>query len=799
MKLPLKWLKDYTNIEVSHKEYADALTMSGSKVEGFEQLGEEIDKVVVGRILSVEKHPDADRLLVSQVDVGDGTVQIVTGATNVKVNDLIPVALDGSSLPGGKRIKKGKLRGVESFGMMCSISELGVTKEEFPNAAEDGIFILEGDFAPGTDIKEILGLNDTVIEFEITSNRPDCFSIIGLARESAAVFNADFRKPEIVVKEEGDSVEGRATVEIKDPELCYRYAGRIVKDVRIEPSPGWMQERLKASGVRPVNNIVDITNYVMLEYGQPMHAFDLENLKDHRIIVRRAIEGEKMQTLDGQDRELDSSMLVIADGQRAVAVAGVMGGENSEITADTKTILFESATFNGISVRLTAKKLGMRTEASGRFEKGLDPETALDAINRAAQLVEELGAGIVCKGVIDCYPVKAVKKTIPFNPGQINALLGTDISVEKMKSILTRLEIEVDEIGGTVTAPTFRPDLECEADLAEEVARFYGYNNIRPTLLEGKAATIGGMTYEQKTNQLIGRTMQACGLSEIYTYSFTSPKVFDKINLQQDSELRKAIVISNPLGEDYSIMRTTTLPDMLQVLATNYNKRVEEARLFEMSYVYLPQSLPLTELPYEKPVLTLGMYGNVDFYDLSGAVEELLSKLGIKEYSLESVHDKPSFHPGRTARLLINGKEAGILGEVHPNVSEKFEAAQRNYVGIIDIEPLVEGAVLKPEYKPLPKYPAVIRDIAILVDEDVPVREIERIISSKAGKILEETKLFDVYKGKQVPVGKKSVAYSIAFRAADRTLTDEEAGEAMEKIVNGLSEELGAQLRLKTQ
>ena len=795
MKLPLKWLKDYTDIKVSPKEYADALTMSGSKVEGYEKLGEEIDKVVVGRILTIEKHPDADRLLVTQVDVGNETIQVVTGATNIKVDDLIPVALDGSSLPGGMKIKKGKLRAVESNGMMCSIAELGVTKDDFPNAAEDGIFILEGNLTPGTDIKEVLGLNDTVIEFEITSNRPDCFSILGLARESAATFKTDFIKPEIQVKEEGDSVDGQATVQIEDSELCYRYAGRIVKDVRIEPSPGWMQERLKASGVRPVNNIVDITNYVMLEYGQPMHAFDLENLNGHKIVVRRSKNGEKMKTLDGQDRDLDASMLVIADAQRAAAVAGVMGGENSEITADTKTILFESATFNGISVRLTAKKLGMRTEASGRFEKGLDPENVLDAINRAAQLVEKLGAGVVCKGVIDCYPVKAAKKTIEFNPARINALLGTDVSAEEMKSIFARLEIEVNEAEGTVIAPTFRPDLECEADLAEEVARFYGYNRIKPTLLEGKATTIGGLTYEQKIKQLIGRTLQACGLSEIYTFSFTSPKVFVRIILPKDSELRGTVVISNPLGEDYSIMRTTTLPDMLQVLATNYNRRVEEARLFEMSYVYLPKSLPLTELPYEKPVLTLGMYGDVDFYDLSGAVEELMSKLGIKEYSLEPVHDNPSFHPGRTAKLIVNGKEAGILGEVHPSVSEKFEAAQRNYVGMIDIEPLVGNAVLKPEYKPLPKYPAVTRDIAMLVDEGVLVKEIERVITEKAGKILEEIKLFDVYKGKQVPEGKKSVAYSIAFRAADRTLTDEEAGKAMEKIVKGLSEKLGAQLR----
>lgn len=796
MKLPLKWLKDFTIIEADSKEYADALTLSGSKVEGIEKLGEDIDRVVVGRIISVDKHPDADRLQVTQVDVGSETIQIVTGATNIKENDLIPVALDGSTLPGGKKIKKGKLRGVESNGMMCSISELGVTKEEFPNAEEDGIFVLEGDYVLGTDIKEILGLNDTVVEFEITSNRPDCFSILGLARESAATFGTAFKKPEIHVKELGDSVEGQASVEIQAPDLCSRYAARIIKNVKIEPSPVWMQERLKAAGVRPISNIVDITNYVMLEYGQPMHAFDLKNLNGQKIIVRRAAQGEKMQTLDGQDRELDDSMLVIADAQRAVAVAGVMGGANSEITDETKTILFESATFNGISVRLTAKKLGMRTEASGRFEKGLDSENVLDSVNRAVQLVEEIGAGTVCKGIIDCYPVKLEKRKIPFNPGRINALLGTDIDAELMKKIFARLEIEFNDTTDTVTVPTFRPDLECEADLAEEVARFYDYNNIKATLLEGKAATVGGRTYKQKIEKIIGQTMQSCGLSEIYTYSFTSPKVFDKINLPQDSDLRNPVVITNPLGEDYSIMRTTTLPNMLEVLATNYNRRVEEARFFEMSYVYLPKSLPLTELPCEKPVLTLGMYGgSVNFYELSGAIEELMSVLGIKKFKLQAIHDDPSFHPGRTARLIINGKECGILGEVHPAVSEKFDAAQRNYVGMIDIEPLIESTVLKPEYKPLPKFPAVTRDIAMLVDDDVPVNQIESQIVSKAGKILEEVKLFDVYKGKQVSDGKKSVAYSILFRASDRTLTDEEVGNAMANIVKALSEKLGAQLR----
>lgn len=797
MKLPLKWLKDYTDIDVSPREYAHALTMSGSKVESLEVLGSGIDKVVVGKILTVEKHPDADRLQVCQVDVGNGTIQIVTGATNIKVNDLVPVALDGSSLPGGIKIKKGKLRGVESAGMLCSIAELALTKEDYPNAAEDGIFILEGDPAPGTDIKEYLGMNDTVVEFEITSNRPDCLSIIGIARESAATFGTSFRIPEVTVKELCGPIDGKASVEIQAPDLCYRYAARIVENVKISPSPRWMQQRLRASGVRPINNIVDITNYVMLEYGQPMHAFDLKNLKGSRIIVRRAENGETMRTLDGQDRVLDESMLVIADAERPVAVAGVMGGENSEITDDTKTILFESANFNGISVRLTAKKLGMRTESSSRFEKGLDPENVMNAINRAAQLVEELGAGTVCKGVIDCYPEKIQRRSIPFDPGFINDLLGTDISKDTMIDIFRRLEIEIDEASGTVIPPTFRPDLEQEADLAEEVARFYDYNNIKPTLLEGKASTIGGKTRKQKITDIISQTMLSCGLSETYTYSFTSPKVFDMINLPADSPLRKAIVISNPLGEDYSIMRTTTIPDMMKILAVNYNRRVEEARLFEMSNVYIPRDLPLTELPDERLVLTIGMYGEgIDFYDLSGVIEELMDVLGIKEYELEPVKDDPMFHPGRTARLMIKGESAGILGEIHPAVAENFEAAQRNYAAFIEVEPLIEYASTEHEYKPLPKFPAVTRDIAVIVDDGIPVRNLEKIIIDKAGKIFEEAKLFDVYKGKQVPEGKKSVAYSITFRAYDRTLTDEEVSSVMEKITKALSDELGAQLRM---
>lgn len=795
MKVLLNWLRDYVDINVSPKVYADTMTMSGSKVEGIEVQHEEITRVVTGRITKLEKHPDADRLQVSLVDVGTETVQIVTGATNVSVGDCIPVALDGSTLAEGLKIKRGKLRGVESNGMMCSIQELGLSRDEYPDAAEHGIFILDRDLPLGKDIKEVLGLNETVVEFEITSNRPDCFSMVGIARESAATLGTAFRKPAIKVHEKGGDVAGEASVEILDPDLCPRYSARVVKDVKIAPSPKWLRDRLKAAGVRPINNIVDITNYVMLEMGQPMHAFDLANLKGKSIIVRRARDGEIMKTLDDQDRTLDSSMLVIADAERPVAVAGVMGGANSEVTDRTSTILFESACFDGISVRQTAKKLGMRTEASGRFEKGLDPENAIAAVDRAAQLVEELGAGTVCKGVIDCYPRKAEPVTIPFRPAKINAFLGTSISDEKMVEIFDALEFKTDVSAKTVTIPSFRPDVVGEADLAEEVARFYGYNNIEAKLLEGKAATMGKKTWKQKVEDVIKQTMTACGLSETYTYSFISPKVLDMLELPADSSLRDTVTLINPLGEDFSIMRTTTLPEMLEVLSINYNKRVEEARLFEVSYVYLPKALPVTELPYEKPVLTIGMYGNTDFYDMKGVADELLYRLGIKDYEYVPVKDYPSYHPGRTAKLLINGREAGVLGEIHPNVAQKFEAAERTYAAMLDIEPLVANACVKAQYKPLPKFPAVTRDIALLVRDEILVKQIEDIIRQRSGRIFEDVKLFDVYKGKQVPDGMKSVAYSITFRAEDKTLTDEEVAKTMKRILDGLKDTLGAQLR----
>jgi phenylalanyl-tRNA synthetase beta chain len=795
MKAPLKWLKDYVDIDVSPKELSDAMTLSGSKVEGIEVQGEDISKVVVGKIISIEKHPDADKLQVTKVDIGSEVIQVVTGAQNIKLDDYIPVALVGATLPGDKKISKGKLRGVESNGMMCSIEELDLSKEDYPDAPEDGIYILEPGTELGKDIKEVMGINETTIDFEITSNRPDCLSIIGLAREAAVTLKKEFKKPQVKVLEQGDEAKNYVSVEIKDADLCPRYAARVVKDVKIGPSPKWMKERLRAAGVRPINNIVDITNYVMLECGQPMHAFDLKDVQGNKIIVRRALEGETLKTLDDQDRNLDSSMLVIADENRAIAVAGVMGGANSEISGDAKAVIFESANFNGTSVRLTAKKLGLRTEASGRFEKGLDVENVVPALERAVQLVEELGAGTVCKGIVDCYAKKQEQVTISLRPDKINTFLGTDISKKEMVDILKALEFEVDENTDIVKVPSFRSDVEAEADLAEEIVRFYGYNNIEATLLSGKAATLGKKTYKQSIEDLIKDTMVSCGLYEAFTYSFTSPKDFDKLNLPQDSNLRNAVVISNPLGEDYSIMRTTTIADMLKVISTNYNRRIDEARLFEMSFVYLPESLPIKELPKEKPILTLGMYGKTDFYELKGNVEELLSRLGIKKYEFVPVKDNPSFHPGRTASLIIKGEYAGIIGEVHPAVSEKFECPERTYLGMIEVESLVKNSSMESQYNPLPKFPAVSRDIAMLVKDEIMVKQIEDIIKQRAGKILEDIKLFDVYKGKQVPEGMKSVAYSITFRASDRTLTDEEVGKAMTKILDGLKNNIEAQLR----
>ncbi|WHH60188.1 phenylalanine--tRNA ligase subunit beta [Petroclostridium sp. X23] len=794
MKVPMSWLKDYVDIQGSPEEFADAMTMSGSKVEGVEKTGEGIENIVVGKILTVDKHPDADKLQYSQVDLGDETVQIVTGATNIKVGDYIPVAKHGAKLPGGMTIKKGKLRGMESNGMMCSIDELGLTKEDWPDAPDHGILILDKEYPLGKDIKEVLGLNENVIEFEITSNRPDCLSVLGLAREAAVTFGKEFNMPQIQVEEAGENINDYASVEVLAPDLCPRYTARVVKNIKIEPSPKWMRNRLRAAGVRPINNIVDITNYVMLEFGQPMHAFDLNNVAGNKIIVRRANQEEIIHTLDEQERKLDSSMLVIADADKAVGVAGVMGGANSEISESTKTILFESATFMGSSVRLTAKKLGLRTEASARFEKGLDANNAILALERACQLVAQLGAGQVVHGIIDVDNSDKKPVELKLRPEKINRFLGTGLTKEYMGDVLQKLGFQVDLNNMVVTVPSFRSDVEAEADVAEEIARIYGYDKITSTLLSG-TATQGRKNEKQLLEDKVKNCMIAQGLSEIMTYSFTSPKVFDYMKVPADSDLRKAVVISNPLGEENSIMRTTTLSGMIEVLARNYNRRVEKAKLFELGSIYIPKNIPVNELPEEKLVVTLGMYGDVDFYDLKGAVEELLFTLGIKDYDFVREQDHSSFHPGRTAKIYIGEDELGVVGEIHPDVLESYEVPTRAYAAMLDFNTLQARANLNAEYQPLPKYPAVTRDIAMLVKDEIMVKQIENIIKQCSGKILEDIKLFDVYKGKQIPEGMKSVAYSIIFRASDRTLTDEEINKVFDKIVKSLKENLDAELR----
>ena len=792
MKAPISWLRDYVDINKDVKEYAKAMTLSGSKVEGIEDLGASIEKVVVGKIVSMRPHPDADKLQIAEVDIGTQTLQVVTGAPNVKAGDYIPLALPGARLPGGE-IKAAKLRGVESFGMMCSIDELNLTRDYLPDAPEYGVYVFNNSPEIGKDIKEVLGL-EPVVEFEITSNRPDCYSILGLARESAAALNSAFRKPVITVKEEGNGkASDYVSVSIENPELCARYAARVVTDVKVEPSPLWMQRRLAAAGMRPINNIVDITNYVMLELGQPMHAFDLKCIKGNHIIVRTARKDEKIVTLDGQLRELDPSMLVIADKERAVALAGIMGGENSEVLPDTTTLLLESANFNGASVRLTSKKVGIRSEASSRFEKGLDIENAITAINRAAQLIEELGAGKVVPGIVDCNPVRPEQVKIKLNPGNVNRLLGTDIDPGWMLDMFEKLQFGVDRETMMLTVPSFRPDIKREADLAEEVARFFDYNNIVPTLLPGKTTTLGRKTFSQKMDDFIIEQMLSSGLYETYTYSFTSPKVFDKLNLPGDDKLRNAVVITNPLGEDFSIMRTTTIPQMLEVINTNYNRKVEEGRFFEISYVYLPREEEM--LPDEKKILTIGMYGNTDFYDIKGIVEQLILRMNIQNAEFIAERNNPVFHPGKTARVVIGDETAGYVGEIHPDVADNFECPYDTYIAVLEIKTLVENADMVSDYKPLPRYPAVSRDIAVLINDDVTVSDIEKALKRKGGEYLEEIRLFDVYKGEQVPEGKKSVAYTLVFRSLERTLVDDEVNRAVEDMLNELKTEFGAVLR----
>lgn len=793
MNLSMRWLKEFvdTDENMTPREFSEAMTMSGSKVEGYEIEGEKIKNVVVGKVLSIEKHPDADKLVVCQVEVGlDEPIQIVTGAKNLTVGDLVPVAKHQSVLTDGTKITKGKLRGVPSYGMMCSVAELGVTVNDFPYAIEDGIMVLQEDCKPGDDIRAVLGFNDTKVEFEITSNRPDCFSVIGLAREAAATFNKELKLHTPEVKGGNGDCTDMLDVKIEAPDLCKVYSAKIVKNVRVKPSPRWMRDRLRAMGVRPINNIVDITNYVMLEYGQPMHAFDLRFVNEGKIRVRLAKEGEKITTLDGVERNLKSTNLVIADANKPIAIAGVMGGEYSGIVDDTTTIIFESANFAGSSVRLTAKDHGMRTDASSRYEKGLDPNAVLPALNRACELVEMLDAGDVMDGVIiDKHFDETSRVTIPFEPEWTNKFLGTDISKEDMIAYLEKIECTVEN--DIITVPTFRPDLQHKADIAEEVARFYGYNNIATTSVSGGAQ--GKYSPEQKFERTLNQSMLAMGMNEILTYSFISPKYYDKILMPQDCELRNSVTIRNPLGEDTSVMRTTALPSMMEILSKNYNNRNASAYLYEICREYIPTEPD--KLPIEKEVLIAGMYGDgADFFTAKGILEELLNKAGLQEYDIEASADEYTFHPGRCAVLSVQGERLGVLGEIHPQCTENYGIGTRVYIFKLDVAVLYKYANTEKSYTPLPKYPAVTRDIALLCDEAIPVITLQKAMEKAGGKIVESIKLFDVYQGKQIEAGKKSVAFNITMRSSEGTLTDEQANSAMNKMMTAL-EKMGATLR----
>lgn len=805
MNTALSWIKAYVpDLDCTPQEYLDELTLSGTKVEYFENLDKNLEKIVIGQIKKIEQHPDADKLVVCQVDIGSETIQIVTGAPNVFEGAKVPVVLDGGKVAGGHDggplpedgivIKAGKLRGVPSNGMMCSIEELGSSTDFYPEAPENGIYIFGDDVEVGADAIEVLGLHDTVFEYEITSNRVDCYSVLGIAREAAVTFNKKFVPPVVDCKGNNEDVNDYVSVTVEDTDLCSRYCARVVKNIKIEPSPEWMQRRLAASGIRPINNIVDITNYVMEEYGQPMHAFDLDTVEGHKIIVKRAKDGDEFQTLDGQVRKLDSEMLMINDANKAIGIAGIMGGENSKITDDVKTMLFEAATFNGANIRKSAKRLGLRTDASGKFEKGLDPRNSLDAINRACALIEELGCGEVVGGVVDvCSPLKPLNQ-IEFRPDRINGLLGTDVSSEDMLNIFERLELEYDKSTNMITIPSFRQDLEGIADLAEEVCRFYGYDKVPSTLPSGEATT-GKISFKQRIEQKARDIAEYCGFSQGMCYSFESPKVFDKLLIAEDDILRNAIEISNPLGEDFSIMRTISLNGMLSSLSTNYNRRNKDVRLYEIANIYLPKSLPLSENPDERTQFTLGFYGEGDFFTMKGVVEEFFESIGMKAgVNYDPKAGKTFLHPGRQANIIYNGVLCGYLGEVHPEVLDNYDIGTKAYVAVLDMPNIVPLATFDRKYVGVAKYPAVSRDISMVAPKEILAGDIENVIKQRGGKILESCTLFDIYEGSQIKAGFKSVAYNITFRANDRTLDENDINSAMKKILNGL-EGLGIELR----
>ena len=804
MNTSLSWIKTYVpDLDVTAQEYTDAMTLTGTKVEGFTELDADLDKIVIGQIDKIEKHPDADKLIICQVNIGTESVQIVTGAPNVKEGDKVPVVLDGGRVagghdgkmtPGGIKIKKGKLRGVESCGMMCSIEELGSTREMYPEAPEYGIYIFPEDAVVGESAIKALGLDDVVFEYEITSNRVDCYGVLGIAREAAATFQKKFCPPVVEVKGNDENASDYVKVTVEDPELCPRYCARVVKNVKIGPSPKWMQRCLASNGIRPINNLVDITNYVMEEFGQPMHAYDLDTIANREIIVRRAGKDEKFVTLDGQERTMDENVLMICDGEKAVGIAGIMGGENSMITDDVKTVLFEAACFDGTSIRLSSKRIGLRTDASGKFEKGLDPNNAQAAIDRACQLMEELGAGEVVGGMVDVCNETREPSRVKFEPEKINKLLGTNLTKEEMLGYLGRVELAYDEKTDEIVAPTFRQDIHCNADVAEEVARFYGYDKIPMTLPTGEATT-GKLPFKLRIQEVARDIAEYCGFSEGMSYSFESPKVFDKLCIPEDSDLRKVITISNPLGEDYSIMRTSTLNGMLASLSTNYNRRNKDVRLYELGNIYLPKSLPVTELTDERTMFTLGMYGKGDFFDMKGVCEEFFEKIGMKKkVTYDPNSEKPFLHPGRQANMIYEGKVVGYLGEVHPSVADNYSIGEKAYIAVIDILDILEFAGFNHKYTGIAKYPAVTRDLSLVVPHAVLAGQIEEIFDQRGGNILESYQLFDIYEGAQIEKGFKSMAYSLVFRAHDKTLGENEISAAMKKIMNGLNG-LGIELR----
>ena len=805
MNTSLSWIKAYVpDLDVTAQEYTDAMTLTGTKVEGFEKMDADLDKIVVGQIDKIEKHPDADKLIICQVNIGTESIQIVTGAPNVKEGDKVPVVLDGGRVAGGHepgqrvaggiKIKKGKLRGVESNGMMCSIEELGSNRDMYPDAPEYGIYIFPEDTEVGADAIEVLGLHDVVFEYEITSNRVDCYSVVGIAREAAATFHKEFCPPVVTATGNDEDVNDYIKVTVKNTDLCPRYCARIVKNIKIAPSPEWMQRRLASVGIRPINNLVDITNYVMEEYGQPMHAYDLDTIANHEIIVRTAEADEKFTTLDGQERQMDEDVLMICDGEKSIGIAGIMGGENSMITDNVKTMLFEAACFDGTNIRKSSKRVRLRTDASGKFEKGLDPNNAQAAIDRACQLIEEMGAGEVVGGMVDVYGKKKEPVRVPFDPEAINNLLGTEIAEEDMLGYFKKIDLEYDKEKREVIAPTFRHDLFRMADLAEEVARFYGYDNIPTTLPRGEATT-GKLSFKLRVEEIARDIAEFCGFSQGMTYSFESPKVFDKLLLPEDSPLRQTVDIVNPLGEDYSVMRTTSLNGMLTSLATNYNRRNKNVRLYELGNVYLPKALPLTELPEERMQFTLGMYGDGDFFSMKGVVEEFFEKVGLhKKETYDPNAGKTYLHPGRQANIIYDGTVVGYLGEVHPDVADNYGIGTRAYIAVIDMPEIVKKATFDRKYTGIAKFPAVTRDISMVMPKEILVGQVEEVIEKKGGAYLESYALFDIYEGEQIKKGFKSVAYSIVFRAKDKTLEEAEITSAMNKILEGL-EALGIELR----